>query len=97
MLETGLLTDHIISRLCEYRFRDDPTKCPTYTGDSPTDIEQRFTKIMYGMKESPIAVLPVASSTQNRISLDMITYSDLHVQLLSGTYFSLQWQKAYSL
>jgi pimeloyl-ACP methyl ester carboxylesterase len=80
-------SDHIISQLCEYCFRAGPTKCPLYTGDSPTDIEQRFTKIMYGMKENPIAVLPVNRTTQNSIGPDMITYGDLHLRLLSGMYF----------
>lgn len=80
-------SDHIISKLCEYCFQAGPTKCPLFTGNSPMDIEQRFTEIMYGMKENPIAVLPIDPSTQNSIGPDMITYGDLHLRLLSGMYF----------
>lgn len=80
-------SDQIISKFCEYCFRAGPSKCPLYTGNSPADIERRFTKIMFEMKENPIAVLPLNPTTANSIGPDMITYGDLHLRLLSGMYF----------
>lgn len=76
-------SDNIVSRFCAYCFEAGPTKCPFYTGSSPADVEERFTSILFHLKENPIAVVPLDDTT----GPEMVTYNDVHLRLLSGLYF----------
>ncbi|CAH0027211.1 unnamed protein product [Clonostachys rhizophaga] len=80
-------SDMIISKHCEYCFQAGPEECPLYTGTSPADIEARFTSILATLEQFPIAI-PVASSLDGVSSGPaIVTYGDLHLNLLSGMYF----------
>jgi pimeloyl-ACP methyl ester carboxylesterase len=79
--------DKIITRFSKYCFEAGPEKCPLYTGYSSADIEARFTSIMLSLKKSPIPVSVIPSS-DHKIGPEMVTYGDVHLNMLSSMYFT---------
>lgn len=74
--------DKVVTKHSEYCFQAGPEKCPLHNGNSPEDIEVRFTSIMSSLKTNPIAVpLPGA------LGPEMVTYGDVHLSLLGSLYF----------
>jgi pimeloyl-ACP methyl ester carboxylesterase len=79
-------SDMIMTKFCEYCFHAGPSECPLYTGTSPVDVEERLTSILNTLEKSPIAMPPSLSSS-GRAGPALVTYGDMHLELLSAMYF----------
>lgn len=74
--------DKIVTAHSEYCFHAGSAKCPLYLSTSPQDIEARLTRIMTSFKNSPLAI-----SLPGTLGPELITYQDLHLQLLGALYY----------
>ncbi|KAL4896125.1 TAP-like protein-domain-containing protein [Aspergillus ambiguus] len=74
-------SDAIVTRLSEYCFAAGPQRCALHTGTSGADVERRFTAILRALKDAPLAVDSGVAGPA------LVTYEDVHLQLLSGMYF----------
>lgn len=85
----GLIQEHslqdadgIVAAHSNYCFQAGAAKCPLYNTTSPQDIEARLTSILTSFKSSPLAI-PLPGT----LGPELITYQDLHLQLLGALYF----------